>query len=688
MIDIVWVLFCALLVFLMQAGFTCLEAGLTRTKNNINVAIKNLTDIGFTIFFFWAFGFALMFGSSHGGWVGTEGFFFPSDQGSWFATFFLFEAMFCATAATILSGATAERMRFKGYIVMSVLTAALIYPIFGHWAWNSALFGSQMGWLKVNGFVDFAGSTVVHSLGGWIALAALLIIGPRKGRFPPGGGRQRIQGSNLPMSVLGVFLMWMGWFGFNGGSTLAMDNQVAGIVVNTTLAGAAGCLSALAIGWLLKRLPDVILPINGSIAGLVAITASCHAVGAVSAVVIGAIGGMVMLGMTDILERFQIDDAVGAIPVHLGAGIWGTLAVAVFGKPESLGTGLNAGAQLWAQAAGIGVCFFWAFGLAFLLFSILNRVIPLRVTAEEEDIGLNVSEHGATTEILDMYSFMDIQAKTGDMKLRIPVEPFTEVGQIAKHYNQVLDRVSYEIAIQKATQGALQSKTKEMESFIYSISHDLKVPLITIQGMVGLLKEEMDDKMSREARTSLFHISNSALMMDQLLKDLLQVSRVGRVDVEPETVNMNELIEQVVTEVRTTVRDQEIEFRIQPNIPDGKINRTRLYQIFENLVENAAKFIPKTVENPVIEIGVSATNCGFMECYVKDNGSGIDLKRHKEKIFVLFGCLHGRDVRGTGMGLTFVKKIVESTGGSIRVESAPGKGASFYFTVPTVKEGK
>ena len=336
LVDIFWVLICAGLVFLMQAGFTCLESGLTRSKNSINVAIKNLTDFGISTILFWAFGFALMFGTSSIGWIGSDGFFSSLDEGSWSSTFFLFEIMFCATAVTIVSGATAERLKFRSYIIVSIILAGLIYPIFGHWVWNGIQTGTSTGWLGTMGFVDFAGSTVVHSVGGWVALAALLVIGPREGRFPPVGTHMKIHGSNLPLSVLGVLLLWIGWFGFNGGSTLALNEQVAGIITNTFLAGASGVMVTLTIGWIIRKQADAELVIFGSIAGLVAITASAHSVSTLSALAIGGIGGGVMLGVDSLLEYLHIDDAVGAIPVHLGAGAWGTLAVAIFWQVRTL----------------------------------------------------------------------------------------------------------------------------------------------------------------------------------------------------------------------------------------------------------------------------------------------------------------------------------------------------------------
>jgi Amt family ammonium transporter len=287
--------------------------------------------------------------------------------------------------------------------------------------------------------VDFAGSSVVHSVGGWISLAALLILGTRYGRFAPDGTPRKIPGANLPLASLGVFLLWFGWFGFNGGSTLAMDDRVPRIILNTAMAGATGMVSSLIIGGRMRKQAEVGLLLNGTLAGTVAITANAHAVSLLSAAIIGAVGGLVALLVEDWLEKLRIDDAVGAVPVHLGAGVWGTLAVGIFGQPELLGTGLDRGGQIIAQVIGIVVCAVWAFGVTYILLWIINNLFPLRVTPDAESIGLNVSQHGATTELLEMFTTMDQQARTGDLSLRVPEEPFTEIGQIARNYNRVID---------------------------------------------------------------------------------------------------------------------------------------------------------------------------------------------------------------------------------------------------------
>jgi Amt family ammonium transporter len=439
-IDIIWIVFSAALVFLMQAGFLCLESGLTRTKNSINTAMKNLADFSVSTLVFWVAGFALMFGATQNGWFGASDFLpdLETIGGSRMA-FFFFQLMFCGTAVTIMAGAIAERARFGAYLIMALVCAALIYPVFGHWVWNGIENGARTGLLGRAGFVDFAGSSVVHSVGGWIALAALLVIGARAGRFPKDGPPRRIPGSSVPLASFGVLLLWFGWFGFNAGSTLFIDNvSVPRIITNTVIAGASGMVVTLLVGWQQRKRAEIDLLLNGVLAGAVAITANCHAVSMASAAVIGGVGGVIMLTASNLLERWRLDDAVGAIPVHLASGIWGTLAVGIFGDPALLGTGLGRAEQVWVQFVGILLCGVWSFGTAYIIFSIINRITPLRVRPESEESGLNVSEHGATTEILDLFRVMDAQSQTGDLSLRAPVEPFTEIGQIADRYNRVL----------------------------------------------------------------------------------------------------------------------------------------------------------------------------------------------------------------------------------------------------------
>ena len=444
LVDILWIVVASSLVFFMQAGFSMVESGFTRSKNSINVAVKNLTDLGVSILCFWMLGFALMFGDSVRGFAGNSNYFYEFSGSAMLmpAAFFLFQAMFCSTSATVVSGAVAERMRFSSYIISTLILSCLTYPVFGHWAWGGLggeAIGSGAGWLAKLGFVDFAGSSVVHSVGGWTALAILVIIGPRKGRYNEKGEVQPTPASSIPMTVGGVIILWFGWLGFNGGSTLAMNDQVPGIIMRTCLAASAGMVGALAYGWITTRTAKVDFLLNGTLAGLVAITAPCHAVNAFESVIIGLVGGVIMILATNLLDHFRIDDAVGAIPVHLAAGVWGTLAVGIFGDPELLGTDPYMGSQLLVQFIGVAACAFWSFIVSWLLLYTINKISPLRVSPDAEQMGLNVAEHGASTETYQLFQVMEEQSRSGDLSLRVPVEPFTEVGQIAQRYNMALD---------------------------------------------------------------------------------------------------------------------------------------------------------------------------------------------------------------------------------------------------------
>ncbi|MBU2882775.1 ammonium transporter [Psychrosphaera sp. B3R10] len=467
-IDTLWLMFGTILVLIMQAGFLCFESGLTRTKNSINVAMKNLADLVVTFMVWWAIGFGLAFGDSWGGTLGTNYFFVTIDQNTpELGSFFLFQAMFCATAITIVSGAVAERTRFLAYLFIAVIVASLIYPIFTHLTWGGAL-GGDKGYLGNIGFVDFAGSTVVHSLGGWASLAAVIIIGPRTGVFEK--GRQHISASNLTLATLAIILFIIGWIGFNAGSTLKFNNLVPTIIVNTIMAAMAGGISSYLLSSFAKN-PNVqtsVAPLNGIIAGLVSITAGCHAVGQPAAIVIGAVGGVIVYYGSALLVHYKIDDAIDAIPAHLFAGIWGTIAVALFSDLELLGTGLSRSEQFQAQLIGILICAVWTFSITWMLLKLISRFYRLRVTPEEEYVGLNVSEHDARTDLVDFLLSVNDANVDEDLSKRLPVEPFTEVGQIAQKYNQLMERA--EDAVQKT-----KNIIKDVQAGILTLNKDAQV---------------------------------------------------------------------------------------------------------------------------------------------------------------------------------------------------------------------
>ncbi|WP_300462576.1 ammonium transporter [Desulfobacula sp.] len=387
--DYVWTLVAAALVFFMQAGFAMVEAGFTRAKNAVNIMMKNLMDFSMGTIAYWAIGFGLMFGVSKTGFLGTSGFFlsdFKVGGDPWVLAFWMFQVVFAATAATIVSGAMAERTKFTGYLIYSAVISGLIYPIFGGWAWGSLFNGS--GWLEGLGFIDFAGSTVVHSVGGWAALAGAIVLGPRLGKYTKEGRVKPILGHNIPLAAIGVFILWLGWFGFNPGSTTAASKDIAMIFVNTNLSAAAGCIMAMVVSWIMFGKPEVGMSLNGALAGLVGITAGCANVTPTSSIVIGAIAGMIVVFSVVFFDKIRIDDPVGAISVHGVCGAWGTLAAGLFNMG---GMTLKIVA---VQLTGIVACFAWTFTMAFILFKVIEATMGLRVSKEEEMEGLDSTEHG------------------------------------------------------------------------------------------------------------------------------------------------------------------------------------------------------------------------------------------------------------------------------------------------------
>ena len=401
-LDIVWILFATVLVFLMQAGFSLLEAGATRAKNSINIIMKNVMDMSLGSLAFWIVGFGLMFGTNSSGWIGTDNFLLSkidpaSETGYNDYAFFIFQTVFAATAATIISGAVAERTKFAAYLIYAVAVTAFIYPIFGSWVWGG-------GWLNDvgPGFIDFAGSTVVHSVGGWAALAGAIVVGPRIGKYAADKSSVRIPGHSVVLMALGVFVLWFGWFGFNAGSTVSgNDGSIAVIFITTNLAAAAGAVGAMFISYIIWNRFDVFMTLNGVIAGLVAITAGCANMGPGMAMLTGLIGGFVVVGSAVFLENIlKVDDPVGAIAAHGFTGAWGTIAVGLFAQKEFGGTdGLffGGGADLlMVQITGVVAAFIFVFTTSFTVFKVIDLTIGMRVTEEEETIGLDVSEHSAS----------------------------------------------------------------------------------------------------------------------------------------------------------------------------------------------------------------------------------------------------------------------------------------------------
>ena len=410
-VDTMWLLVAAFLVFFMQAGFGMVEAGFVRVKNTSNILMKNALDASLGAVVYWAVGFGLAYGGT-GAFAG-DGNFFPGlgASGPGGAAFgilgevplfasFIFQFAFAATAATIVSGAMAERTKFSAYLFYTVFITGIIYPVVSHWIWGG-------GWLSEqgdNGFLDFAGSTVVHGVGAWAALVGAIMVGPRIGKYAADGSVHAIPGHSMPLATLGMFILWFGWYGFNPGSTLGLSGGgatlAALVAVNTTVAAGAGAVVAMAVSKALYRKADLGLTINGALAGLVSVTAPAGFVEPWAAVLIGGIGGAIVIGAVAMFDRLRVDDPIGAISVHGICGVWGTLSVGLFAAQELVGSGtyglfLGGGIeQLGVQVLGILAVFGWTVGLSLVLFSVIKYTIGLRVSEAEELAGLDVQEHG------------------------------------------------------------------------------------------------------------------------------------------------------------------------------------------------------------------------------------------------------------------------------------------------------
>lgn len=395
-----WMLISTFLVFIMHLGFASLEAGLTQSKNTVNILFKNVSIVAIGILTYAVCGFNLMYPGEFNGYFGFAGFGITNPIGSagligyadgayTYFTDFIFQAMFAATAATIVSGAVAERIKLSSFLIFSTVYVAIIYPVAGSWKWGA-------GWLDQLGFYDFAGSTLVHSVGGWAALVGAILVGSRIGKYGQNGRIKPILGHNMPLATIGVFLLWFGWYGFNGGSVLSADpGGVSLVFVTTTLAAAAGIIGAMITSWYVSKKPDLSMILNGSLAGLVGITAGADVISPMNSVLVGFIAGIIVVLSVIQLDKLKIDDPVGAISVHLVCGIWGTLAVGVFSAEHSLSV----------QALGVvAYGLFCLIGSA-LIFTVLKYSIGLRVSEDEEILGLDIGEH-------DMESYAGFQIFT------------------------------------------------------------------------------------------------------------------------------------------------------------------------------------------------------------------------------------------------------------------------------------
>ena len=629
-----------------------------------------MIDFLFSAFIFWAVGYGIINGSSLGGWIGSEYFFFSDYSSHRQASLFLFQLMFCSTAVTIVSGAVAERITFKAYLILTIIMSLFIYPLFAHWVWGGEAIESK-GWLARLGFIDFAGASVVHAVGGFFALAAVIILGPRIGQFTTS---QRIPNSNLPITTIGVFLIWFGWIGFNGGSTLSLSENVPAIIINTMLAGVSGGLSIILILLLQSKTIDVLQILNGVLTGLVAITASAHIVPAYFALIIGSFGALLYFIAARLLIHYRIDDVVGAFPVHGIGGVWGIIAVAIFGEDISF---IN---QLPIQLLGIVVLITWAFIGGYSLLWGINKFYPLRVTRITELNGLNISEHGTNTVESDLIREMEQQRQSGDFSQPVTVSVHSDIGKISAQYNLVITRLNQAIETAK-----LANKVKT--TFLRSMSHEYRTPLNHIIGFAQILQFR-EQPLDEEEQENINYIIKSGEQLLGLLDNILEFSDLLSDDkpLDLTSVNLNELIEKNISQCQEMINQKQIQVdnTLAETAPTIFISdASRLDKIIYQLMLNAVLY--NRIEGVIsIYCELSTTH---LKINIEDTGLGIS-KNNYQGVFEPFNRLDQTGsglIPGAGVGLSIVQVLLNSMNGSIGFDSTVNKGSVFWFELPLLK---
>lgn len=630
-IDTLWIIICACFVFFMQAGFICYEVGFVQSKNVISVAIENLLTFMTTTIGFCLIGFPLMFGKTENGLIGNSLWLFrdiPESSPLGYA-FVFFELMFAAAAVTIFAGSMSERTKLFPMQIAAILSAVIIYPVYGHWVWGG-LFLNQETWLSAMGFIDFAGATVVHTTAGFIALAGLIVVGKRR--------KLKNRRSNIPFAVLGVFILWFAWFGFNGASTLGFNDKVGLILINTNLAAAAGMLGALAMNRLLSKKGEYLISIfNGVLGGLVAITAASYYMEPFAALMIGFLSGLIVDLASFLLEKFGIDDAVGAVPVHLFGGIAGTLLLPFFMNAELLHTP-DRMSQFLVQLLGLTVNFCWAFGVSFIMFKIIDKTLGLRVTWEEEEKGLNI------VEFSDIYSWEKyMETSAFEMEIR--------------EKNQLLRK-----------QARLLTVTEEQEKT--KLARDLHdgagQSLAALKLILGMTKKKLQDQTDQTEREKLLQTTEKAVALTETAIDEI---RGVLNNLKPENLKQNGLTGGLEAMVRDLNGMNNMSCRLMIAKPIPSFDETitlNIYRIMQEALTNAVKH--SKAKNLIITTGEMSSS-DFYDFRIVDDGVGFSIEKGD-----------------FGVGIPSMRDRVNMLGGRFSIRSEEGKGTEIIVEVPGIDE--
>ena len=666
-LNMIWLIVAAGMVFFMQVGFTAYETGCVQVKNVISVSIKNLTDFIVSSMVFYLFGFGLMFGLTNSGWIGSEHFLlYGVDEianGIGYP-FFFFQLVFAGTAATILTGALAERSKLVLNLWGAAFVVGVIYPVFGHWAWGGLLHNGHKGWLEALGFIDFAGSTVVHSVGGWVALAGAIVLGPRIGKYNPDGTVNQMGFHNIPLTTMGTFFLWFGWFGFNGGSAMIANSDIGLIVVNTTMAPSAAGLAALVYTYVSEKRLNISKLFTAVLGGLVAVTAGSNRFTPGGAIILGIAAGIAAILSQEFFEKkLKIDDPVGAISVHGVSGVVGTIGLALLVPKSTLivesGSRLH---QVGIQCLGVVVAFTWAFSLSLLFFLALKKWVGIRATKEEEELGLSLAEYGDVTTWLD----------------------FEQLVKMENVNNVLKKKIDEKTADLQSTNTDLRRANKLKSEFLASMSHELRTPLNAIIGFSEVLRDKICGELNEEQFDFVEDIHGSGQHLLQMINDILDLSKIdaGKAELKYGKFCVLDVVNDVLNIIRGIAdkKNINVESGLTEDIGSIIADKLKFKQILYNILSNAVKF---TNDGGKVFINGNVNDKELLIA-ISDTGIGVDKKNH-ENIFGEFFQVDGSDSRqygGTGLGLALTKKIVDLHKGQIWVESEEGKGSKFTFILP------
>lgn len=630
-IDTLWIIICACFVFFMQAGFICYEVGFVQSKNVISVAIENLLTFMITTIGFCLVGFPLMFGETYHGLIGNSFWHFEgiAEASPLGYAFVFFELMFAATAVTIFAGSMSERTKLFPLQIAAIISAVFIFPVYGHWVWGG-LFLKQDTWLSALGFIDFAGATVVHTTAGFIALAGLMVIGKRN---KPKGGR-----SNIPFAALGVFILWFAWFGFNGGSILTFNDKVGLILLNTNLAAASGMLGAIAMNLLLSRNGGYLISIfNGVLGGLVAITAASYYLEPLSALIIGLLSGMVVDLSSYLLDKTGIDDAVGAVPIHLFGGMAGTLLLPFFMNEELLHTGDRL-SQFLIQLLGLFVNFCWAFGVAFIMFKVIDKTFGLRVTVEEEEKGLNI------VEFSDIYSW----------------EKYMEISGYEREIKDKNDLLRKQARLLTVTEE--QEKTKLARDLHDGVGQSLAA----LKLILGITKKQLESTQDNPNQDKLLQNTDKAVTLAE--NSISEIRNVLN-NLKPEPLAENGLTSGLAAMTEGINQTGTLNCTLQIIRPIPHFDETvtlNIYRVMQEAVTNVVKHANAKRIN--IIAGESRDGCIY-DFQVEDDGIGFSTEKEEY-----------------GVGIPSMADRVKMLGGTFHIDSAEGKGTKIVVEVPITDE--